>query len=139
MRIKLSLLSNYPRAGISSGLDRKQESLSIDVGIVWAIDSVVVPSIDVEVVTSIDVEVVMSVDVKVVSSVDVEVVPSVDVEVLPSVDVEVLPSVDVEVASSVPASSTQLNSPNTCSVTKLHRDGKLVPMLTEAGAFTAQA
>ncbi|WZZ67066.1 hypothetical protein YC2023_078436 [Brassica napus] len=98
----------------SNGLDRKQESLSIDVGIVWAIDSVVVPLIDVEVVTSIDVEVVMSVDVKVLPSVDVEVVPSVDVEVLPSVDVEVLPSVDVEVASSVPASSTQLSSPETC-------------------------
>ncbi|KAF2616959.1 hypothetical protein F2Q68_00038930 [Brassica cretica] len=31
-----------------------------------------------------------------------------------SIDVEVVMSVDIEVASSVPASSTQLSSPDTC-------------------------
>ena len=79
-----------------------------------SIDVEVVTSIDVEVMSSVDIEVVSSVDVEVVLSVDIEVVPYGDVEVMPSVDVEVLPSVDVEVESSVPASSTLLNSPDTC-------------------------
>ncbi|KAF3544301.1 hypothetical protein DY000_02006830 [Brassica cretica] len=76
--------------GISSGVDRKQESPSIDAGIVWAIDSEVVPSID------------------------VEVVPLVDVEFVLSIDVAVLVSIDVEVVSLKSASSTLLRSPDTC-------------------------
>ena len=87
---------------------------SIDIEVVMSIDVEVVPSVDIEIVPSVDVEVVLSVDIEVVPSGDVEVLPSVDVEVMPSVDVEVLPSVDVEVESSVPASSTLLNSPDTC-------------------------
>ena len=48
----------FELSGISNGLVLKQESPSIDDGIVWAIDSEVVLLIDVEVVTLVDVEVV---------------------------------------------------------------------------------
>ena len=93
-------------SGISSGLILKQESPSIDDGIVWAIDSEVVPSIDVEVVTLVDVEVILSIGVAVLVSIVSE-VPM-------SIDSEVLLSIYTEVRSLVSASSTLLGSPNPC-------------------------
>ncbi|KAF3547091.1 hypothetical protein DY000_02007486 [Brassica cretica] len=95
---------------ISRGVDRQQNSMSIDAEMVLSIVSEVILSVDVEVMPSVDVEVVPSVDVEVVPSVDVEVVPSVDVEVVASVDVEVVPSVYGEVVSLISASSLRVVS-----------------------------